>query len=37
MLTVTLGPKVSKFFKSEQVEAHFLFRTGKSCVETGCF
>ena len=30
MLTVTLGLKVSKFFKSEQVEEHFLFRTEKS-------
>ena len=28
MLTVTLGLKVSKFFKSERVEVHsFLFRT----------
>ena len=25
MLTVTLGLKVSKFFKSEQVGVHFLF------------
>ena len=30
MLTVTLGLKVSKIFESEQVEAHLLFRTGKS-------
>ena len=30
MLTVTLGLKVSKIFKSEQVEVHLLFRTGKS-------
>ena len=37
MLTVTLDLKVSKFFKSEQVEVLFLFRTGKPGVETGCF
>ena len=32
MLTVTIGRKVSKVFKSEHVEVHFLFRTGKSLV-----
>ena len=30
MLTGSLGLKVSKIFKSDQVEVQFLFETGKS-------